>query len=928
MWFDDTRTVTLQTSALLSLPTTFHSDSTHLTIDLKSNFIVTGSSISEAFDQWITHREQIEKPGPFVEHKLFEQDEHAVYNSCFMTGAAYAIAPDRFKSGVSNKTIIRMEYPLTQKSSFLPTTSSMMYFNSNVGRFETTVRENSFNVNTGQYPSTFAPILFTPYGLHYMPLNDYSVDSYGGGSVYIGSAPAPAAYRQVTSYAADGNDTQFYVGNAGYSVGRVTASLLNTSHIATGSQLISMKTMLSSPFLLEKIVVEFPFEAGSGWLNDCFGISHVFENDLTYTIDAGGPTITFALLRQDKTGEKYRDLIASATISPYNDVKTGSYSRDQVSYIGVGDFDTIIYSHEGIGGMRVNPTVVITGSSIPVGETNHFTGTIKFVMDPQITSHVWRLRVSGTSAWYYNGGSSNDAQADGLVYGSIARRSAKFIGGGRSVLGNQFALISPKALDGALNPVNRIDSQYENLAPGAGPPPFATSKIFTDVVATTVKSPYLLYPEDDLVLCFSKHRACGSHISSDWKYYSTDSGNPKPLITSASHDVGIGAGSIKITLYGDLIKEDREFHDTLNQRLETVELWENIGEEPVLDQFDVVYSNELSGSYLDRFSVFKALSYATGLTSSNDTTQFYSNFMHTGLNNPWDSSQMNWAKERKVHELQKSCRNAVFTSDNDVFWDCRLLVPNDIINLTTPNYGLGYWSVPAKARIFSSPGVSDYEGIIFGWWMSYPYEQKFNTLSTTLDNLTGADYGPLGGSGKQFFNYADLVISTGGGTAANSYIAGNLLGLSSISEFIKYFFGIGDWHGPADNQAVMGRRVTGELAPFDPIWNGAELRGWRYGMLNGFPTKPICMFRRDRFGQFRDMLEQRLDAKFHDGNSARESPVQVRFYDQKGRLTLSTRTLSSNLSTEATSSMPYTDGVARNRSAIDYGNLNISTVVF
>ena len=97
--------------------------------------------------------------------------------------------------------------------------------------------------------------------------------------------------------------------------------------------------------------------------------------------------------------------------------------------------------------------------------------------------------------------------------------------------------------------------------------------------------------------------------------------------------------------------------------------------------------------------------------------------------------------------------------------------------------------------------------------------------------------------------------------------------------------------------------------------------------MSGFPIKTMAVFRRDRFGQLRDMLEQRLDTKFYDMSAKilKTAAVEVRFYDRSGIITDPLRTLSSNVSFEATSSFPYTDGIARNRPSYD-DNLNILTV--
>ncbi len=51
---------------------------------------------------------------------------------------------------------------------------------------------------------------------------------------------------------------------------------------------------------------------------------------------------------------------------------------------------------------------------------------------------------------------------------------------------------------------------------------------------------------------------------------------------------------------------------------------------------------------------------------------------------------------------------------------------------------------------------------------------------------------------------------------------------------------------------------------------GVKVAGWRYGLLSALPTKTSAVWRRDRYGQFRDMLEQRLYTRFNvDSNTAK-----------------------------------------------------------
>jgi hypothetical protein len=125
------------------------------------------------------------------------------------------------------------------------------------------------------------------------------------------------------------------------------------------------------------------------------------------------------------------------------------------------------------------------------------------------------------------------------------------------------------------------------------------------------------------------------------------------------------------------------------------------------------------------------------------------------------------------------------------------------------------------------------------------------------------------------------------------------------------------------------------------------IRGWKYGIYNGLPAHSRIIFRRNRYGQFRDMLEQRQFTKFINADvteltnvsrgsktrtttknrisSPQEGPVTVKFVtqaattDAAGFGTVTTNitdpmlTTSQNLSTEVTSSLPFFDGESRSR---------------
>jgi hypothetical protein len=146
------------------------------------------------------------------------------------------------------------------------------------------------------------------------------------------------------------------------------------------------------------------------------------------------------------------------------------------------------------------------------------------------------------------------------------------------------------------------------------------------------------------------------------------------------------------------------------------------------------------------------------------------------------------------------------------------------------------------------------------------------------------------------------------------------------------------------NRDISTELYRGYIAAISPV-----IRGWKYGLVSGFPMSSRCVWRRNSYGQFRDMLEQRPFTKFiasgespFDGEAIAtmgsvgylgeklkrsrlastlgDSPVSVNFVQQyyevdargigaiyNKKVNPST-TLSYNLSSEATSSFPYKEG--------------------
>ena len=97
------------------------------------------------------------------------------------------------------------------------------------------------------------------------------------------------------------------------------------------------------------------------------------------------------------------------------------------------------------------------------------------------------------------------------------------------------------------------------------------------------KSPYLIMPDDKLIF--------------GWQFPPA----PQPIAKNATsgnhhkHSMEL-INQSKLTLYGSQIQNGVEFHEGLNQQLSTNSVYEIIGSEPVVDQFQISTRQELTGS--------------------------------------------------------------------------------------------------------------------------------------------------------------------------------------------------------------------------------------------------------------------------------------------------------------------------------------------
>jgi hypothetical protein len=155
----------------------------------------------------------------------------------------------------------------------------------------------------------------------------------------------------------------------------------------------------------------------------------------------------------------------------------------------------------------------------------------------------------------------------------------------------------------------------------------------------------------------------------------------------------------------------------------------------------------------------------------------------------------------------------------------------------------------------------------------------------------------------------------------------------------KFYYGSGrGWmNSPILSQSAVWRYIP-------------EINGWKYGLMSALPRNADVVYRSDRYGQFRDLLEQRRDTRFFkvtesilepasatlrgklrkikSRTKVTSSPVICKFLDPDGDLTDPNKTWSQNISNYCTSSLPFfDDGIMRNRGEIEVDQLNTTTIL-
>ena len=405
-----------------------------------------------------------------------------------------------------------------------------------------------------------------------------------------------------------------------------------------------------------------------------------------------------------------------------------------------------------------------------------------------------------------------------------------------------------------------------------------SSSVFRQVVASEESkiypSPYLLLPGDEIVL------GIDAGIPADKYYFGTQ--------TTAYQSPGsymiVNEGEMTINMYGSLLRDSYSIEPSLNQNLSSDSVHEIVGTEPVLDQFQIEPKSSYYGSHLEEITTGNMATPIFGGTIFATTNQDQSRRVISRVSLGQAGTTGSLQRFVKTLDISERSFDSCLPS-----YETFLSGTNGVSVSITSSFG--YFSTPDAEYInFTGPpstlvesGSSFYrnqfpfvsnparliEGTAHVWSGSFPIATDLNSFRTYQDFLSTGLYLPAAPS--------DLIFRVG----------------------YDFSVAVGPYGVALKHRKALSSNSSLNVS-FGPF---------RYGISSTKPEFSSCRWRSDHYGHLRDMLEPRQLVARYDGFKT----VRIRFVSGSTAVD-PMLTYSQNLSTFATSSMPYfDDSVARNR---------------
>ena len=841
---------------------------------------------------------------------------------------------------MSSRHSIKLAFKIAREAKFLPNISTGLVFDPDSESFVLAGVDKIVIANTEARRAAEDSFGFNAVG-HYVASGTYVISSQSQSTL------SPGLYSPNTQVSKADLLSAFYNTSITLSDGAISFRTFNSN-----VQYKPIKTQIKRPFAVEAVELELPIKANDAWFRDLTKISVNFPNESYSGWNLGGPGVTCILLvDRGSSLKRFRDIIATGSITHITDYQTVSSS-----VTSLGGYAALV-NPVGFRTCGGDPAAVVNAVNGP------YTGSIKLFMpvSTAIGSYMALTGSTTTDTFLKTLPLNETLPKSNLSYDWVNAIPVHLTPFGRSHDGISISARSFVAREAGTS----SDIKQRFYITGSALTALSASlNGYTSVTyagaahdVASSPSPYILLPNDNIRIMISRSRPSwtGSGIS--------DTSFDRGLDTQAEPIFGISLGEMRLNLIGRYVKEGEltEIHeDHASENM--------IGDEPVVDQLEFYTNGERFGTYVDDYITGSYLTQTpAGFVNSGIRGKIFS-VANASSSAQFDTSLYSVAITRPSWLAGSTHINSA-VCEEERYYDS-MLPPIDQIarkNGASVLYqGAGYYVVnrPTAVIFYDIPtehtaSIAPYSDNI--WSKAFPFEPRYSALQRRTDittfyncdlrlqNGTVANIGALINDGvannlitirmqhkpgitaavspsspnEYFFYPLDAV-----GNNPPKVITGPVTNIfQSKTDLIKTLYGTGDLN------TIM---ITGSSGPvgstnapdyvsysFDPPSSrtysfGAKpiIRGWKYGLISGLRTVTRAVWRRDHYGQFRDMLEQRIHTKFANDldGSVSESPASVLFLDAYNRdYKDPSATDSSNLSYEATSSLPYFDGVVRNR---------------
>ena len=860
---------------------------------------------------------------PFVDDSLYASTKSAFTDPFYLTGSTVADVGLGFTAPLRSKTKIEIDIPVNTTSQFGFSTEDyitpMVYYNFLLGTWEPV----AFPVNVTKDNTGATSRL--------LGISTGSAIGFTRGAEMLYDVPLQNC-RPTTTF--------------GFPI--------NERYFATGSQTFPVSSLIDKPFLVEKVIweldsVSFNMGNDNPAQRSCTFADFTqngFSSNAIDNVDtrSGGFQLpraainTLFILNQRSPfsaslGHKVQNLYTAngmtfpavtsslpkeIVLTP-NGIKTNvTASRDMITYnqvtswgTGGGSWETYYPMLGTTGALNLGLSRELTIGPVTYNAFNNIpliiSGAVKVASSYESTNlYRFGLRTSANEACRIIPANAGGRRADIM---SVSGRGLNAEVPGSPLIGSYRDFGAAQSGQGTTDSSNIV--LYQN---------------------TDTNSPYLIMPGDELVI--------GAQVACPFGWRRATDG---AFASYKGPNLSFNAGHGKLTLYGSLITEAHEHHDGLNQPLTSDAVHEFIGfHGPPLDQFDTEPRQQFSGSMFSNV-VTGALAGTAGNERGikgqrSDSAWLAGNPTKVPNDDMGITAQQAVTKNLYPHRSPSFSRTIIYEESNGRFYDS--CTPNafDIYNIDGKSYdiGTGFGYILA----LGGPEVL-YNGSLWGnssWPRMFPFEGRFKGVRKNISSVFPEKPSTNISSGKVKtlgFGGITLPISPLGASNDGMQIAlpyGNTMyGRQNIEKTSKEALTI-------IKNTLWGfgsNCVSGTVGYFHCTAIGTysapkQPEGFKYGLYHANFKNVFCHFSANNYGQFRDMLEQRLDTRFYSETSGRStissSPVQARFVSSDGTSESPSKTSCSNLSQFVTSSLPYFDGVARNRGPIVPADLGLSIV--